>query len=364
MLSKLRSTVRDKRSSWIQSLEADLHELRYLFWECTRRCNLSCLHCGSDCGRDDGQPDLDAGIVLAALRRIAGAYDAKGIYLVVTGGEPLVRPDLFDVLAEARALGFRLGMVTNGYTLTPEKATRLGAIGMESIVVSLDGPRETHDWLRDRPGSFDRACAALTALRQTPIRIVEAISCVTPRGLEQLDQTYEIARDLGATHWRVFNIFPAGRARDNADVLLDEAGIRRLIEEIARLRERGRREGMVVNLSEEGYLGWDWDDRVRDAPYFCRAGINIAGIMVDGALAACPNLPAWMVQGNLREDDFVTCWEERYQLFRDRSWTREGDCGDCGHWDACRGNSLHLWDRERQQPCWCHHRILHPEAGG
>ena len=66
-----------------------------------------------------------------------------------------------------------------------------------------------------------------------------------------------------------------------------------------------------------------------------------------------------MNQGNVLKDDFVTVWEERYQLFRDRSWTKQGACGDCRHWKVCRGNSLHLWDAERGQPHWCHHRILH-----
>ncbi len=358
MLKTLRSAIMSKRWSLVQDLEADLHDLKYLFWESTRRCNLSCLHCGSDCGKDEGQPDLPGETVLEALEAIASAYDARNIMLVVTGGEPLVRPDLFDVLAPVRELGFKLGMVTNGYTLNQRRARQLRDVGLQSIVVSLDGPQEHHDWLRNRPGSFDRACDAITALCAERIPIVEAITCVTPRVLGRLDETYEMVRDLGATHWRVFNIFPAGRARGNDDVLLDEAGIRELVEAIARLRERGKAESLVVNLSEEGYLGWDWEDRVRDTPYFCRAGVNIAGIMVDGAIAACPNLPAWMTQGNLSEDDFVDVWENRYELFRDRSWTREGACGDCKQWNVCRGNSLHLWDRERNQPCWCHHGIM------
>jgi radical SAM protein with 4Fe4S-binding SPASM domain len=363
MRKALHSLFSHHRWNWIQNLESDLHELRYLFWESTRRCNLACRHCGSDCGRDDDQPGLPRATVETVFRRIAGSWDASGVMLVVTGGEPLVRRDLLPILETARGLGFRLGIVTNGYALNARRARELAAVGLEAIVVSLDGPREDHDWLRAREGSFERAATAIRELRAAGVPVVEAITCVVPRTLPRLEATYEIVRDLGATHWRVFNVFPAGRATDNRDVLLDEEGIRALVHAMARLRPRGQAEGVEVNLSEEGWLGWDWEGKVRDATYFCRAGINIAGLMADGAIAACPNLAPWMHQGNVADDDFVEVWEQRYQLFRDRTWTREGECGDCDQWRVCRGNSLHLWDPEKKRPHWCHYRILHPADG-
>ncbi len=363
MRNSLHTFLANKRWSWIQDLEADLHKLRYLFWECTRRCNLNCLHCGSDCGKDDDEAGLPRPIIEGVLDRIAQAYDASGIVLVTTGGEPLVRKDVMQVLAHAGELGFRLGMVTNGMALDQRRAEQLAEVGLESIVVSLDGPEPIHEWLRDRKGSFRKACRALSACRQVGLPIVEGITCVTPRSIETLEQTYEITRDLGATHWRVFNIFPAGRARDNRDLLLDDDQIRRFVQTMVRLRQRGKEDGVVVNLSEEGFLGWDWEDKVRDTPYFCRAGVNISGIMADGAIAACPNLAPWMHQGNVREDDFVQVWEQRYELFRDRSWTQEGDCAGCKEWPVCKGNSLHLWDSENKRPHTCHYKVLNPASG-
>ncbi len=360
MLKHLQCSLANLRWSWVQDLEGDLHRLRYLFWEATRRCNLSCRHCGSDCGKDDDQTGLPAELVIATLSAIAKHYAAPEIMLVTTGGEPLVRRDLLEVLGEARRLGFQLGMVSNGHILDGAMAQKLSEVGLQSIVVSLDGPEPSHDWLRDRPGSFRRACRAIAALVEVGMPVVEAITCVTPRSLVELDATYRIVRELGATHWRVFNIFPTGRAKGDDELLLDHDGIRRLVHEIAALRERGKRDGLIVNLSEEGYLGWDWEHKVRDTPYFCRAGVNIAGIMADGSIAACPNLPRSMAQGNVEEDDFVDVWENRYQLFRDRSWTREGSCGSCKQWSVCRGGSLHLWDPERKAPHWCHYEIMHP----
>lgn len=362
MSNAIHTFFANQRWRMVQSLEADLHKLRYLFWECTRKCNLTCLHCGSDCGRDDDQAGLPREVIERVLGRIAEVWKASEVMLVVTGGEPLVRKDLFEVLGAARGMGYRLGVVTNGLTLDGKRAQRFADLGLESIVVSLDGPREDHDWLRNRVGAFDKASRAIQALVAARIRLVEAITCVTPRTLPRLEQTYEIVRDLGATHWRVFNVFPNGRAEDNDQVLLTEDGIRAFIAEMARLRKRGAEEGLVVNLCEEGFLGWDWEGKVRDTPYFCRAGINIAGIMADGSIAACPNLPPWMTQGHVADDDFIDVWENRYELFRDRSWTKEGPCGDCKQWSVCRGNSLHLWNQDKKAPHWCHYRILHAKG--
>lgn len=358
MRSALHGFFKDLRWSAYQDLESDLHELRYFFWEATRQCNLACRHCGSDCTRDHRVTGLPAGEVVRVLERVAGAYSARRIMLVVTGGEPLVRPDLISVLRAARGLGFRLGLVTNGYVLDRAAARALAEVGLESVVVSLDGPEEPHNWLRRRSDAFARACEAIRSLRAAGVSLVEAITCVTPRTLGRLDETFELVRGLGATHWRVFNIFPAGRAKGNPELLLRPPQLAALVGQLVRLRARGKRLGLVVNLSEEGFLGWEWEKRVRDVPYFCRAGINIGGLLADGSIAACPNLPESMSQGNIAQDDFVEVWQERYGLFRDRRWMRQGECAECAEWRVCRGNSLHLWNEETQAPHWCHYRIL------
>ncbi|MDY0059336.1 MAG: radical SAM protein [Myxococcota bacterium] len=358
LLRRLGHRLAERRLQLVHRLETELHELRYLFWEATRRCNLACRHCGSDCTVDHQQAGLPVDAVRGLLRRFATAYDARRILLAATGGEPLLRPDLEAMLQEAAGLGYRLGLVSNGYLLDPARARRLAGLGLQSAVISLDGPADCHNWLRRRPDAFDRACRALVLLRESGVRIVEAITVVTPRTLDRLDETYALVAGLGATHWRLLNVFPTGRASTQPELLLDGPGLVRLLREIARLRRAGRPGGPVVSFGEEGYLGWDIDRQVRDTPYFCRAGINICGLLADGGLAACPNLPAWMVQGNVHRDDPVEVWERRYGLFRDRSWTRRGACGQCDRWAFCQGNSLHLWDPAAEAPCWCQHALL------
>ena len=359
MLHSLYSFIQNKRWATYQNLEADVHELRYLFWESTLMCNLQCRHCGSDCGRDNSVFGLPTEKVKYFLQSIASKYDASSIILVVTGGEPLVRPDLLEVLSFAKTLGFQTGIVTNGYILDQSKAEQLKNVDLDSIVVSLDGPEQEHDWLRNRRGSFKRAYNALKYLSEQKIPVVEAITCVTPGNLIKLEETYEIVKSSGAKYWRTFNIFPKGRAKNQTELLLTPEDFKILVEKIAFLKEKGKTEGITVNLSEEGFLGWDFEYKTRETPYFCRAGINIAGLMADGSFAACPNLSPWMSQGNIFKDDFIEVWENRYQIFRDRSWMKQGICTDCKIFDVCKGNSLHLWDDSESGPVWCHYKMLH-----
>lgn len=111
---------------------------------------------------------------------------------------------------------------------------------------------------------------------------------------------------------------------------------------------------MTVNLAEPDYLGPRYDRCVRDRAYFCRAGINVAGVMVNGDMLACPSIDRRFKQGNIYSDSFLDVWENQYRVFRDRSWMRVGECRTCAQWRHCQGNSFHLWDIDNHRPGLCH----------
>ena len=145
------------------------HPLREIFWECTLRCNLHCRHCGSDCKALSGLRDMPLEDFLKVLKSVKDAgEDTHQIMVVVTGGEPLMRPDLERCGRAFYEMEFPWGMVTNGYALTAEKLRRLMAAGLRSMTVSLDGLEVSHDWLRCVPGSFSRAAAAIRLACGTP----------------------------------------------------------------------------------------------------------------------------------------------------------------------------------------------------
>jgi radical SAM enzyme (rSAM/lipoprotein system) len=336
-----------------QAVQRRLHDLNYLFFEITQRCNLKCRHCGSDCTADAGVPDLPAETILAVLEGVRRRHDPSRITVAITGGEPLLYPGFFELGRAITDLGFPWGMVTNGWAWSPETVESARAAGMRTITVSLDGPEAEHDWLRGRKGSFRKAAQTLRLLAAAPwIQKMDVVTCVHRRNLDRLDETRRILMGLGVRHWRLFIVSPIGRAAAEPDLRLGRDDFRRLMAWVMATR---RRPGIAVAFSEAGYLGV-CDTRVRSAPYFCRAGINVAGIMVDGAILACPNIDRAFAQGNVGEDDFCDVWEERYEVFRERGWMRRGDCAGCSEWGLCQGNAFHLWDRANGRPHICHYR--------
>jgi radical SAM protein with 4Fe4S-binding SPASM domain len=339
------------------NLKAKVHDLNYFFWESTRKCNLSCRHCGSDCYKDEQTPELSSDQVCKVFHDLARSYDPEKIMVAVTGGEPLIRPDLFDVLGEVGRLRFSWGMVTNGMAVDHRVVEKCMETGMRTVVVSLDGLEESHNWLRNNAISYQKATSALQLfVNAKKFDVVEAITCVSYRNIGQLDLVYEQLRDLKVDSWRLFTIFPKGRAVYNPELLSNRELLIRLFEFIK--QKRGQDPEWPVNYSEEGYLGCGYEGQVRDDLYYCAAGIHVGGLLCNGDYSACPSLSQEWVQGNANELTFPEAWETRYQNMRNRRWMENDFCGNCPEWKNCQGSSLHLWDWKHGRPKVCHFRIL------
>jgi MoaA/NifB/PqqE/SkfB family radical SAM enzyme len=337
-----------------------IHEIRSLFLEVTRACNLACLHCGSDCSREGDGAHLDPGLALAVLTEIRGRYDPHEITVSITGGEPLCYPGLFELGRAITDLEFPWGIVTNGFAWTRDTMRSARSAGMQSIAVSLDGLPENHDWLRGRKGSFDRALAAIRMLAAEPFyQAMDVVTCVNRRNLREMDRLRDLLASTGARAWRLFTISPIGRATGQEDLFLTPDEYHILLNSIVRWRGEGG--PMDVHLSESGYLGDRFECRVRDGYHFCRAGISVAGIMADGEILACPNIDRRFAQGNVHENSFVDVWENRFAPFRDRRWMQAAcaDCAACPEWKGCQGNSFHLWNLDEGRPRVCHYRDYH-----
>ena len=189
------------------------HELRTLFWECTLRCNLRCGHCGSDCTASPDCQDMPAEDFFRVLdRQITPRVDPHRVMVVLSGGEVLVRSDLERIGRALYDREYPWGMVTNGMALTPQRFDGLLGAGLHSMTVSIDGFEAEHNRLRRHPLSFVRAAEAVRMAAAEPSIAFDAVTCVTPALVPRLDEFKEYLLSLGLRSWRLFAIFPAGRA--------------------------------------------------------------------------------------------------------------------------------------------------------
>ncbi len=332
------------------------HPLTAVFWECTLRCNLRCRHCGSDCRVESAVNDMPLEDFLPALRSIARETDPHRVMINVTGGEPLVRNDLERCGRAFYELGFPWGMVTNGQLLTPERYGRLLQSGLRAVTVSLDGIGETHEWMRGLPGSYGKALSAIRLIAASGAVEYDVVTCVNKRSIKELNAIKETLIQSGVKEWRLFTVFPVGRAAEDPELRLSGAEFRTLMDFIKRTRREGR---IMASYGCEGFLG-NWEGDVRDNFFLCSAGITTASVMADGSIAACPSIRADYSQGNIYRDDFMDVWNNRYQVYRDRSWMRTDECASCKYWRYCRGNGMHLRDGEGKL-LFCHlHRLQEP----
>jgi radical SAM protein with 4Fe4S-binding SPASM domain len=352
--ARVRRRARRRLLPVYQHTIRQLHELSYLFIELTQRCNIDCLHCGSDCQVNHDQPDLPFDDIVRVMEEIKQHHDTHRITVVLSGGEPLVYPRVFELGRKLHELEYPWGMVTNGWGWNDRAFALAKAAHLGSVTVSLDGLEAEHDWLRGREGSWKRATATIRRFVDEPFyQVIDAITCVNQRNFDQLEEVYQLIKQLGLGRWRLFTIAPIGRAPQVPELFLSPERYQELMRRILDWKARGE---ITVNLSESGYLGPCLERKVRDHDYFCMAGIRVGGIMVDGAILACPNIDRRFRQGNIFEDSFVEVWDKRFQQFRDRRWTKVGRCAGCDQWKHCQGNGMHLWDLDRYEPRLCHYQ--------
>jgi radical SAM enzyme (rSAM/lipoprotein system) len=330
-----------------------LHDLKYLFWECTLRCNLRCLHCGSNCGIENSN-DLPYPAVVKELIKIKKMVGRKLPNVVITGGEPLMRKDIEMFGSEISDLGYRWGLVTNGLLLDNERLTNLVKSGLSSITISLDGLKDSHNWLRNNDLSFDRTIKAINLVTKYEDLIFDVATCITDKNINELDKIHDLLLDLQVKNWRLFTIDPIGRAANNKELNCTGKGLTHTLEFIRKVKKL---KGINVNYGCDGFLG-NYEGEVREEFFFCKAGINIASILHDGSISACPNINKKLIQGNILHESLTQVWNTGYQPFRNRDWTKTSQCAACENYTYCLGNGICLRDIENEKVMRCHAKML------
>jgi len=325
-----------------------------VIWNLIRRCNLTCKHCYSISADRDFPGELST----AEVRAVMDDLHAFGVrVLILSGGEPLLRPDVFEVSRRAKQMGFYVGLSTNGTLIDEANIDAVEATGYDYVGISIDGMREAHDRFRRKRGAFDASMHAVRLCRERDLKVGLRFTMTRDNARELPDLLALMERE-GVSKFYLSHLNYAGRGnrnrRDDVVHLTSRWGMDRLIEACLGDLEAGRRREFVTgNNDADGAYFLRWVERERPGAYaYMRArleqwggnssGVNIANI--DNLGNVHPDTFWWhYTVGNVRERPFSTIWPDRSDPLMDglkrspRPVT--GRCARCDYLSVCGGNT-------------------------
>ena len=337
--------------------ERALSEIRpVVVWNVTRRCNLKCAHCYSDSENRRYEGELTTTDAMGLFKDLA-QFGVPAVLL--SGGEPLMRPDLFDLVAYGRELGLRFTLSTNGTLITREAAGRIQSAGFSYVGISLDGIGETNDRFRGVAGAFGRTLQAFRNLKTAGQRVGLRMT-LTRHNIADLPRIFEVIETERIDRACFYHLVPAGRGRTIIAELPTAEESRRAIDQIFRKtrdwRDRGiEKEILTVDNHVDGvylYLKLLEEGSPRAQPVKDLLKINGGARKSSGVGIACVDFVGnvhpdqfWMnhTLGNIRESSFSRIWrDEREPLLaslRRREEHLHGRCAVCPYLELCGGSS-------------------------
>ncbi len=318
---------------------------KWIAWEATGRCNLSCVHCRASAGKGS-VTDFTTAQAQALLKDIASF--CKPV-LVLSGGEPLLRPDIFELARFGADLGLRMAMATNGTFITDEICGRIQESGISIVSLSLDGATaQVHDDFRRQAGAFAGTMKAAEIFRRRGIEFI-INSSFTKRNQADIPAVYRLAQSLGAKAWYLFMVVPTGRGRQIADELISPEDYKKILEWHLRTEKEESRMLMRPICAPQYYRLAAQSGIERRSLSFspggskgCVCGQSIAFINHQGDVHPCSYFP--LSAGNVKKESFRKIWTESklFHSLRDFK-TYKGRCGACEHLDICGGCRARAW---------------------
>lgn len=328
-----------------------------VYWEVTRSCDLACRHCRAEAVPTADPHELDGAAGRALLDDLV-RFGTPAPHVIFTGGDPLKRDDLFELIAYARSLGMGVSVAPSATPLlTPDVIHRLKAAGVEAISLSLDGATAAHhDAIRRVDGTYERTLAAAQAARDAGLAF-QVNTLVSEETVDDLEALHQQVRAIGASRWSLFFLVTVGRGEVLRAISPERA--ESLLQWLATLGGRG----LVVTTTEAPQLRRVLVQlkRARGAdeltappaqhpgrPGHAAHGAGIRdgnGVMfISHTGELCPSGFLELSAGNATRDDVVAVYRHA-QLFRDLRATSgfAGRCGRCDFRDACGGSRARAW---------------------
>ena len=248
-------------------------------------------------------------------------------------------------------------MTSNGTLINKENAQKLCDAGMYSISISIDGLESTHEELRRVKGSYQKAVDAvynLDSCTNRPKNIM-VTSVLNHNTINQLDNLWEMIKELPIDDYRVVSVEPVGSARHKDELSFTKEDYIKLFNFIKEKRE----EYYSVSYGCCHYL-FEHEGLLRNWFYFCNAGLHVASIMSNGDIASCLDIERRpeTIFGNIYKDDFTGVWNNKYKIYREGLYNKSEKCKNCEDVKYCRGDSIHSWNFDKNEPLICMKDVL------
>lgn len=323
------------------------NELRIVFWELTARCNLKCIHCRAEATPISSEEELSTSEAFEFIEELSSFANPL---LILTGGEPLYRQDIYDIAAYAVKKGLLVALATNGTLVDSSVADKIKASGIRRVSISLDGARAvTHDSFRGVKGSFDQAIEGFRNLKEIGVS-VQFNTTVAQHNQSEIEQLLDKARELKAAALHLFMLVPVGCGVEIAeDQMLSPDEYERVLNWLYRtaqrfkdielkatcaphyfriLKQRSRKEKIPGSPPKAG--------RMSAITKGCLAGSTVCFVSRIGEVQPCGYLP--VVAGNIRNQSIRDIWEASsiFKELRDPDKLK-GKCGLCEFKLICSG---------------------------
>ena len=327
-------------------------------WNVTSRCNLKCAHCYINAGETKLPNELSTEGAKMLIHQIV---EVSRPLLILSGGEPLLRDDIYEIIRYGADRGLRMGMGSNGMLIDDEVTRKLENAGMETVAISLDSSiPERHDEFRGVKGCWEHAINAIKALKKSRIQV--QVNCtVTPQNYDEEDDIMSLAENLGVDNFHLFFLVPTGRGTGIKDITP------RMYEDmITSTLAKTRKYKLYVKPSCAPQFmrvakeqGVDMSRWVRG----CMAGLYYCRIYPSGEVTPCPYMPLNL--GNIRQRSFKDIWfnSEVFKALRDFDQLK-GKCGKCEYRDVCGGCRARAYgvSTERMDFCGALHEPIESQS--
>ncbi len=320
------------------------NELRLVAWELTRSCNLNCVHCRASAEKGPFPGELSTERCKEIIDEIA---QVGSPIVILTGGEPLLREDIFELTSWGDEKGLRMVMATNGTLLSREMVQKMKESGIKRVSISLDGPNEEmHDEFRKVPGAFKGALEGIRILKEAGLPF-QINTTVTKHNSAYIGEILDLAVRLGAEAHHLFLLVPTGRARDMVDQEIEAQEYEDILHWFYNMRDkvplhlkatcaphyyRVLRQEAHAKGEKVTYQTYGLDAVTRG----CLGGISFCFISYEGIVQPCGYLE--LNCGDLRVSSFQEVWRSSdiFNQLRDFS-LYEGKCGRCEYIRVCGG---------------------------